>query len=437
MSNLYVEDGYVEDGYIIDGIEVFWAQSIIFVPKAVLTIIQTTPTEILQLDLNAFHLRLRDLEDDEGGRVWTKTHDHNTTVTVGGVTLARVIEILEPYTITFEDGQYAVNLVGANSNVGDRVNVNNVSVRSANSAGLQDLSTLLASAYQGKVVIDSVTGQTGTSTPVGTFSSPVNNIADAIGIATIQGLPELYFNRAMTIAGDDLSSGYSLVGGSPFFTITAETSADLTNCSIENMTIAGELDGVNVVRRSRILNITGTNGLINECLIGGSISITGDTTISSCYSGQGGHDYPTIYVGAGNLLLRDFKGSIGVAGVTQGIHSVGVSSGGRIVLDSSNTGGEIYVRGMPYEIINNTGSGCLVVIETDSQKVDELHALQGLDIDNPMTVTTSSRSVGDIDLVISGDGTTTSTVTRLPTIFSIADENDNLLVDELANNVVG
>jgi hypothetical protein len=57
------------------------------------------------------------------------------------VVLAMVIEIINGYTVTFEDGQYAVNLVGANSNVGDKVNLNDVSVRSANSAGLIRLET--------------------------------------------------------------------------------------------------------------------------------------------------------------------------------------------------------------------------------------------------------------------------------------------------------
>ena len=57
-------------------------------------------------------------------------------MTLGGLTLSRVVEIIAPYTITFEDGQYAVNLVGANNNIADKTNVNQVSVRSSNSAGM-------------------------------------------------------------------------------------------------------------------------------------------------------------------------------------------------------------------------------------------------------------------------------------------------------------
>jgi len=47
-------------------------------------------------------------------------------------------------------------------------------------------------------------------------------------------------------------------------------------------------------------------------------------------------------------------------------------------------------------------------------QVDELHKLQGLDTSNAMTVTPTSRTVGSIAQVISGDGETTTTVTRTP-----------------------
>jgi hypothetical protein len=70
------------------------------------------------------------------------------TISVGAFELARVIEIVNDYTITFEDGQYAVNLLGANSNIADRVNVNQVSVRSANSAGLIQAGTALSISEQ-------------------------------------------------------------------------------------------------------------------------------------------------------------------------------------------------------------------------------------------------------------------------------------------------
>jgi hypothetical protein len=120
-------------------ISVNWPTKVINVPKADTTLISTSPYEIRELDINTLRLTLKDLEDDEEGQPWPTTHNHNTSVTVGGVTLARVVEIINGYTVTFEDGSYAVNLTGANSNIGDVLNLNSVSVRAANSAGLTDL----------------------------------------------------------------------------------------------------------------------------------------------------------------------------------------------------------------------------------------------------------------------------------------------------------
>ncbi len=117
-------------------ITIDWATKIINVPKADLTLIQSAPTEIREMDVNWFRLRLKDIEDNVEGLPFVDTHRHNTQVVLGGLTLARVVEILSPYTITFENGLYAVNLVGANNNIADKTNVNNVSVRSSNSAGL-------------------------------------------------------------------------------------------------------------------------------------------------------------------------------------------------------------------------------------------------------------------------------------------------------------
>lgn len=100
-----------------------------------LTLVQETPTEIRYLDLDLFRRELKSIEDSEG-MPYLDTHRHNTEVTFGGVTLARSVEIINGYTVTFEDGQYAVNLLGANSNLADVSNVNQVSIRSFNSAGL-------------------------------------------------------------------------------------------------------------------------------------------------------------------------------------------------------------------------------------------------------------------------------------------------------------
>ena len=117
-------------------ITVDYTTRIISIQKVDMTLVQSTPFEVYELNVNTFRLTLKNIEDNVGGIPFVDTHAHNTIVTVGGVTLARVVEIINGYTVTFEDDSYAVNLVGANSNISDVTNLNTVSVRAANSAGL-------------------------------------------------------------------------------------------------------------------------------------------------------------------------------------------------------------------------------------------------------------------------------------------------------------
>ena len=98
-------------------ISIDWSTKVISVPKDYMTLVQSSPTEIRELSINQFRLDLKDLEDNVDGIVNPDTHRHYPAITVGGVELAMVIEIINGYTVTFEDGQYAVNLTGANSNI--------------------------------------------------------------------------------------------------------------------------------------------------------------------------------------------------------------------------------------------------------------------------------------------------------------------------------
>lgn len=112
-----------------------WGTSVIKVPKEYMPVIQVSP-EVRELDVNAFRLDLKALEASVEGMPFQKTHNHITEYIISGITYARAVEILEPYTVEFEDGQYTVSLVGANNNVLDRKVPNNVSVLGNNSGGL-------------------------------------------------------------------------------------------------------------------------------------------------------------------------------------------------------------------------------------------------------------------------------------------------------------
>jgi hypothetical protein len=124
-------------------ISIDWPTRVIYVPLVALTPIGGG---IYVLDLETFRFALRYLEGTDDGMFFPATHDHNPPVDIGGTTLAQVVLLINGYTVTFEDGEYAVSIVGGNSNVGQNVNVNRVSVRSSNSAGLVDAGAGIANA---------------------------------------------------------------------------------------------------------------------------------------------------------------------------------------------------------------------------------------------------------------------------------------------------
>lgn len=117
-------------------ISITWGTKVINVPQADLTLISGN---LYELDVNAFRLALKDLEDSDEGMAFPTTHSHNTEVSLSGVTYARTLQIINGYTITFEDtgSPYTVRCVGANHNLADVTNyVSEVSLVIGNAAGL-------------------------------------------------------------------------------------------------------------------------------------------------------------------------------------------------------------------------------------------------------------------------------------------------------------
>jgi len=353
---------------------------VITVPKADLTLIQSSPTEIRELNLNTFRMWLKSWEDSVDGMTFLKTHDHNPEVTVGGLTLARVVNILDPYTITFEDGQYAVNLVGANSNVGDKVNVNQVSVRSQNSAGMTSSPAIEYASYGGGVTIDVTSNYIGTLYPIGTSQQPVNNINDALLICETRGFDKLFVIGDLTVglAGEVDSSGipvgisldnFKLVGESQTKTlITIEEEASVLKIEVSNASVTGILDGNSLLEDCFIKELYFMDGLIIDCILGDEIiTLAGgvDSHFLNCKSGVVGPGVPTIDMGgAGRSLgIRDYNGGIEIINKT-GPESINLDvNSGQIILDSTVSNGNIIIRGIGSLTDNSTGTA---VIDSDN-----------------------------------------------------------------------
>jgi len=341
-------------------VSIDWGTSIITVPKADLTLIQSVPTEIREMNINWFRLALKDLEDSAEGMPFLKTHVHNTEVILGGLTFARVVEILAPYTITFENGAYAVNLVGANSNIGDRVNVNNVSVRSQNSAGLISTPLIEYASYEGGVWWDEVNGAEGTLFPIGTRLRPTKTLTDAKLIADYRGFNVIYVVGNGTLTGSINFTGFIFEGQTHVNNhLIIDTSINVIDAVFRELSIAGVLDGGNELTNCITEDLEYVNGHIHNCGLIGTITLAGgaDAIFINCHTIDP-YDPPTINMGGSgqNLIMPNYTGILYITNLT-GSNFVGIGlNAGQIILNSTSvTAGTIQVSGIG-ELVDESGN---------------------------------------------------------------------------------
>jgi len=330
-------------------ITIDWAAKVIQVPRADMLLLQSTPTEIRQLDLNSFRQTLKALEASYLGMGYLRTHTHNASVSVGGAVLAQVIQIVNGYTVLFEDGQYRVQTGGANSNIGEVTQVNQVSVSTSNSAGLQDLNSLQAASFGGLVAIDEGSIYSGITFPVGTRGFPVNNLPDAHTIADNRGINEFVYLASGTISTADISDGHTIMSDNKVkVTITVSPLANVTDTIFKNVAMSGTLDGGNVIDECNVGDINFFNGeILNSSLIG-TIQLGGgiSAAISSCQQSDPAI-IPIIDMnGSGqDLIISNWKGGqVKIINSTGAGHHV-ITGDGEVIIDASCVAGIFEVYG--------------------------------------------------------------------------------------------
>jgi len=331
-----------------------WGTRVVSVPQSYLTLVQSVPAEIYELPLNQFRLDLKGLEASEYGMCFPNTHNHNTEVLLGGIVYARIIEMINNYTVTFEDLQYRVNLIGANSNVSDVTNVNQVGINTQNSAGLISNSAIEFSSFNGGVTIDlnNTTGFAGTGTvfPAGTRQQPCSLLSDAALIATRRGFSKIYVLGNATL--DDAADwhGFEFEGESALkTTITILDIANVVNSEFYDCNVTGMLDGNSQIERAVVNALDFVDGYIYSCAIGDiKLGTFTNANIFSCFSTVPGTSTPTIDMnGTGVLALRDYSGGALLTNYNgTDSHSIDLSSG-QIKLDTATiTSGTFIVRGV-------------------------------------------------------------------------------------------
>ena len=412
-------------------ISIDWGTKIISVPKADMLLVQATPFEVRELDLDWFRLQLKDLEDSEEGMSFPDTHLHNTTVTVGGVTLAHVIQIINGYTVTFENGTYAVNLVGANSNIGDNVNVNNVSVRSANSAGLTYSEQINDQSFiNGLVYIDTVNGRSGTQFPRGTLTDPVDNLPDAITIADNRNIHGLNIYGLVTLCCD--LTGWYVRGTSMYSGAINFNGHDISNTAFERLTCMGNMDGSNAQWSECLLDgLTGVSGTAFQCGIQNGLGMNGAGAVFFGKECAFIDELLEVDVGGANRVFKTSgEGSIKLLNMATGVPmpsivQIGLTAGA-VEVDSSCTGGYLVVEG-PIQFTNN-GTGLIAIDRT----LGGLHGTGSWEGNLPADIATSVWSAATRELtagpvddeVLTIRKLTSNKVTKTGNIITIYEDNN-------------
>jgi hypothetical protein len=356
-------------------ISIDWGTKVILIPKSYLTFISGTT---YQLNSDTLRLDLKDLEDDLlGGMPYLDTHRHISPVTLSGTTYSRFIEIINGYTITFEDGLYQVNISGANTNFVDVLNRNSVSVVANNSSGLISSDQLEYSSFHNRVTIDTVRGVSGVVFPIGTVRTPSNNIPDALLIAQEIGVSQLFFKNNHTIQSAIDVSGYELVGDSPEkVVLDFESGSTTLGTEIFDCQISGYLGSIASITGCHILNVVSTSNATDvelnlyNSIIDGTITLssglTGEFQVFNCKSGAGqtvpGIDFNGSSI---DLVVRDFTGGLELKNMTSGnTGSVDMHSG-QLVVNANCTDATLTVRGL-CKVTNNASGNVSFTLNDES-----------------------------------------------------------------------
>ena len=353
-------------------IEIDWNTHTIFVPKIYMTVLQVSPFEILELEINQFRLDLKNLEATIPGVVEPKTHLHNTEYVLSGVSYARSVEILPPYNIEFEDGQYGVSLVGANSNILDVKIPNQVSLLANNSGGLINSEAINDQSYLGgKIFINTQgLGEPGTTYPKGTPTHPSDNWNDAHTIATLRRLFGYNLKGVLLFAAGNLTDieRSDFISSSPIEGIIIFDGRSTLGCSFQLCGITGLLNGRASYKECALGSILNFSGIATDCGFNGNVQLdefaTDAILFRDCISVVSGTSRPTLDCNntSANINIRGYVGGLNIANFTSGNNlSIDVDSG-TVEIESNCTSGTIVVRGM-CKLIDNSGPGCTVVIE--------------------------------------------------------------------------
>jgi hypothetical protein len=292
---------------------------------------------------------------------------------------------------------------------------------SSSSATLQEQADIEYSSFGGGVTVDVTSIYAGTNFPVGTPRQPVNNMSDALAIATDRGFSRYFIIGNITIpVGPDLSNSIFEGESVTRSTITIPAAATANNCEYTEAFIQGTLDGASFITTCNIGVLEFLNGEVRNCGFTDIITLGGGLQASfiDCHSEVPGTSTAGIDMGGSgqSMLLRNYSGGITLTNKT-GTDDVSIDmSSGQIVIDDTVTAGTLVLRGVARWTNRDTYAGGATILDqlVYGERVTEVWKLLGLDPGDTITITPAGVSTEDSSFAITftGDGVNTTTMDR-------------------------
>lgn len=217
-----------------------------------------------------------------------------------------------------------------------------------------DVPARVKDAYEdGAVWIDTVNGAAGTTAYVnGTQHNPVSSIADATTLAVALGLRRfrIGLNSSITLAQG--YTGYAFWGRTWTLALGGQA---CPNCYFEGALASGVVTGGSIRFRDcffTTVTLPGAVEVTDSLFLGGTVTLgTGTYYLGGCKGGNPADTTPQVFdfgaaVGSTDLVVQHYSGGIEVRNMGQsGTDTLSLNGRGRLIMDSTNTGGTVRIRG--------------------------------------------------------------------------------------------
>lgn len=234
-----------------------------------------------------------------------------------------------------------------------------------NSDGLvnvQNITSAASLAYTDRIYIDVVNGTSGTDSPQGTEKYPVDNLNDALIIATREQKSTFNIGGELTIlTGQDVSGFTILSARSLGNSVIVNSGAITVGTYFENLTISGTMGGSVRYTTCVMGEIFNFNGGAKNCLLIGDQHLvgTGNNYFTECDVYVTTSDHIEIYQNATSLNLIKVRGRWGIHDKTStNITAIDLVAG-LIVVDVSCNVGEVHISGIG-SVQDDSSPGCIV-----------------------------------------------------------------------------